>query len=342
MRLLHIIAGARRGGAETFFTDLARGLSKSDIEQHAVTRLYRYRLSHLRQSHCGYSVAKMGGPLDLVSFWQVRQAAKRFSPDVILTWMNRASRYAPRGPWKIVGRLGGYYDLKYYRACDYLVCNTPDLLRHCVERGWPEDRVDYIPNFSPVMDVKPVARRNLDTPEGVPVLLVLARFTEVKAIDVALRALVDLPTSFLWLAGEGELEPELRVLAESLGVSARVRFLGWRNDRESLLAAADVCVVPSRYEPFGNVVINAWQAETPIVAASSQGPSFLINHNENGLLVPIDDPVALSRSINVVLADSALQRRLVSGGRASIEASFSEREVVDSYLALFEKLLENP
>jgi len=278
VRLLHIIAGGRHGGAEMFFQDLARGLSKTGVDQHAITRSYPARLKHLTNSDCVYTECRMGGPLDLLSRRKVQRAAIDFEPDIALAWMNRAAGYAPVGPWRTVGRLGGYYDLKYYRACEHLICNTPDLVKHCVDHGWPQERVDYIPNFSPRVEVKPVDRASFDTPDVAPLLLVLARLEEVKGIDVALNALIGCPKAYLWIAGDGALEAKLRALAENLGVAQRVRFLGWRDDREAVLKTADICLVPSRYEPFGNVVVNAWVAGTPVIAASSQGPGFLIQH----------------------------------------------------------------
>lgn len=341
MRLLHIIAGGRHGGAEMFFQDLVRGLSKEGVDQHAITRPYPGRLSHLADSGCGYTECRLGGALDLFSARKVRRASINFEPDVVLAWMSRAAGYMPSGPWKTIGRLGGYYNLKYYRTCDHLICNTPDLVKHCVDHGWPQSRVDYIPNFSPQVDVAPIDRTSLDTPDDAFVLLVLARLEDVKGIDVALKALVSCPKAYLWIAGEGALDSNLRSLSESFGVAARVRFLGWRDDREALLGGADVCLVPSRHEPFGNVVVNAWVARTPVIAASSQGPSFLIQHEENGLLVPVDDPAAMVQAINTLEANPDLARRLVDGGQARAEQIFSEDSVVSAYLGLFEKLLQN-
>ena len=339
MRLLHIIAGGEHGGAERFFVDLATALSARGYHQHAVSRPYSERSQSLVEAGCGVTAARMGGPLDVLSGWKTAQAARKFGPDIVLAWMNRAAALVPRGPWRTVGRLGGYYNLKYYAKCDHLICNTPDLVQHCIRNGWPEDRVDYIPNFSPeVADIEPVQRATVATPEGAPVLLVLARLEENKAIDVAIAALAELPGVYLWIAGEGSCEQELKSKALSLGVSDRVKFLGWRQDREALLAAADICLVPSRHEPFGNVVVNAWSAGTPLVAAASQGPSYLITDNVNGLLVPIDDSSALSVAVRRVLTDKDLTKIMVSGGREAVKHRFSEHVVVSAYCQLFERL----
>jgi glycosyltransferase involved in cell wall biosynthesis len=339
MRLLHIIAGGRHGGAERFFVDLAGALARRGVDQHAITRPYPDRLAHLSEFACETTPARMGGILDLVSRRKTKRTAKQFGPDLVLAWMNRAAKLMPQGPWVTVGRLGGYYNLKYYRACDHLICNTPDLVKHCVGQGWPEKRVDYIPNFSPTIEVAPVLRSSLATPNNVPVLLVLARLEDSKAVDVAIKALAELSNAFLWVAGEGSRDSHLKALANTLGVSGRVRFLGWREDREALLKAADVCLVPSRHEPFGNVVVNAWANGIPLIAAASEGPRFLISPDENGILIPVDDPAAMAAAVLRILGDKTLAQRLVENGRARIADTFSEESVASSYAHLFERLI---
>lgn len=338
MRLLHTIAGGRHGGAERFFVDLAGALARRGIAQHALTRPYAARLEELSAFGCSVTTVPMGGPFDLLSRWKVNRAAAAFAPDISLAWMNRGARFSPRGVWSTVGRLGGYYDLKYYRGCDHLVCNTPGLVQHCIDHGWPQDRVDYIPNFSPVIVADPIERVSVTTPDDASVLLVLARLEKTKAVDVAITALTHLPEAYLWVAGEGSCENDLRALATSLGVADRVRFLGWRDDREALLAAADVCLVPSRHEPFGNVVVNAWASHAPVIAAASEGPSFLIDDEKNGLLVPVDNPSAMADAAARILNDEGLALSLVAGGEVSTKEKYSEDAVVSAYVELFERL----
>ena len=212
--------------------------------------------------------------------------------------MNRACRILPRGPWVNVGRLGGYYDLKYYRRCRDLICNTPDICDHVVRGGWPAARVHYIPNFCPVREEPAVDRAQFDTPAGAPILLVLARLQPAKAIDVAMRALALIPDAYLLDRRRRSAAAPPQTLADAQGVRTRVRFLGWRDDRSALLKAADVCLVPSRFEPFGNVVLNAWSHGVPLVAAASAGPGYLVRHGDDGLLVPVDDAPTLADAVN--------------------------------------------
>ncbi len=151
-----------------------------------------------------------------------------------------------------------------------------------------------------------------------------------------------LPQAYLWIAGEGPLRRELEALALELELSARVRFLGWRNDRAALLAAADLCVFPSRYEPFGTVMVDAWAAGVPLVAAAAAGPKAYVEDGVNGLLVPIDDVDALARAVARVQAEPGLAERLVAGGRATYEASFTKAAFLRQASALYARIGNKP
>jgi len=120
-----------------------------------------------------------------------------------------------------------------------------------------------------------------------------------------------------------------------LGVANRVRFLGWRSDASALYRTADVCIFPSRYEPLGNVVIQSWAHGLPVIAAESQGPKALIQHGDDGLLVPVDDADALAEGVRRLLGDTMLRTRFAAAGGARVEAEFSEAAVVAQWKALF-------
>jgi glycosyltransferase involved in cell wall biosynthesis len=249
----------------------------------------------------------------------------------VLTWMNRATRLCPRGDFVHVARLGGYYDLRYYRDCDHLIGNTRALTSWLVSQGWPESRVHYLPNFAANPVAEPVARASLDTPAGVPLALALGRLHPNKAFNTLLPAVARVKGLHLWLAGEGPLAADLKRLTALLRIEDRVRFLGWRDDVGGLLAACDMLVCASRIEPLGNTIIEAWAARKPVVAAASSGPAELIADGKNGLLVPIGDVGALAAAMERLVSDSALAGALAASGREVFDAQFSEARVVATY-----------
>ena len=343
MRLLQAMAGARHGGAETFFCRLAHGLQQAGVDQRVLIRPFADRLDSLAKAGVDAGSARFGGPFDLVTRARFRTEIDKFRPDIVLTWMNRATRFCPRTRvnkrFLHVGTPRGYYPLKYYRRCDYIVCATDDIAGFYTEQGWPEERIHVIPNFVAYTEMAPQPRQALDTPEDVRLLLALGRLHRNKGFDVLLKALADLPDHWLWLAGTGPLEARLKAMAGDLGVSERVRFLGWREDTPALFAAADIFVCPSRHEPFGNIVIEAWAHGVPVVAAASQGPKALIETGVGGMLVPADDPTALAESISTVSGDRDLAARLAAGGRAAYADGYTEAIGVDSYLDFFGRIL---
>ena len=245
-----------------------------------------------------------------------------------LAWMNRAARHTPKGPWARIGRLGGYYNLKYYRGCDHLVANTRDIVDHIRRQGWPADRVHYLPNFADVTAAPPVSRESLQTPADVPVALALGRFHANKAFDVLLEAVAATPGLYLWLGGDGELRGEIEAQVARLGLGSRVRLLGWRGDVPALFAACDIAVCPSRHEPLGNVILEAWAHRRPVVAAASAGPAELIRHEQTGLLVPVDDAASLAAALQRLAGDRPLREHLSQSGRAAYDAGFTEGAVV--------------
>ena len=339
MRVTQIIAGAEYGGAETFFVRLVIALHRTGVNQQVFIRHHPQRAEILRLNGLEPIEAKFGGALDFKTPRLLEREVKKFSPDIVLSWMNRASNMAPVGDFLRVGRLGGYYDLKYYKKCDHLIGNTENITEYLVGEGWPAEKIHYLPNFVTQAAASSTPRQAFFTPETVPLILSLGRLHINKGFDVLLQALTRVPNAYLWIAGEGPLRGELEQMAEKLAVKPRVRFLGWRDDVASLLQAADVFVCPSRHEPLGNVILEAWAHNVPVVAADSYGPGLLIEHLVSGILVPIDDPITLAKSIRSVIEDNQLGAELAEKGLAAFRSQFTEKVVVERYLKFFQDIL---
>jgi len=338
------MAGAEYGGAEAFFTRLVLALRRRGLHQHVVIRKNPDRAARLRDGGVNPVELSFGGKLDFLTPLILRREIRMFKPDVVLSWMNRATSMVPKGNkgnFVHAARLGGYYDLKYYQACDHLIGNTRDIVDYIVNSGWPQEKAHYLPNFVDKGNLPPIRRKDLYTPEKAPLILALGRLHENKAYDVLLKALARMPDAYLWLAGEGPEREKLETMAEKAGIKPRVRFLGWREDTSALFAAADLFACPSRHEPLGNVIVEAWAHNVPVVASKSQGPAALIRDGENGLLVDVEDDKALASAIRRVRQDSDLRNRIVDAGRKSYEADYTEEKVVESYLRFFEQVAGN-
>jgi len=344
-RLLQAIAGARHGGAETFFVRLATALQRAGEVQRVLIRRDPPRLQTLRAAGVEVAELAFGGHFDLTTRFGFRRAIADWRPDIVLTWMSRATRLCPRGDFVHVARLGGYYDLKYYWCCDHLIGNTRAIVDYAVAEGWPPERIDYLPNFVPDTRQAP-SGDGCSTAAGsepMPLGLALGRLHPNKGFDLLLEALAETREVRLAIAGDGPLRAPLERLAGGLGIADRVSFLGWREDVPELLAKADFLVCPSLLEPLGNVVIEAWSAGLPVVATASDGPVGLIEDEVSGLLVPLPGqpgggPRALAGAIERLCRDPGLRARLGYAGRRAYEAEFTEAAVIARYRGFFEKL----
>lgn len=342
MKLTQILLSQSEAGAETYFEKVAAAFATDpDFEQELIIEEQPSRQRRLDSAGVTYRTLPMGNiSKPLLYNARLKQHVSRFDPDVILTWVNRASRKCPPSNAVVIGRLGGYYDINNYRKCDHLIVNTPDLVRHVTENGWPADRVSMISNFGELPETLNVTDPLPEIPADHKVLLTLGRLHEKKAQDTAIRAMKQIPNATLLIAGSGELRSDLEALAESEGVAERVRFLGLRKDVRNLFELADICLFPSRFEPLGNVVLEAWATNTPIVAAASTGPAWLIDHEENGLLFDIDDHAQCAEAVNRLLADEELAAQLTQNGAQKFRDEFSQPVILQQYKDLFLKLAE--
>ena len=320
-------------------------MQRAGETQRVLIRRDPARARSLREADVAVVELAFGGPLDWAARVGFRREVAEWRPDIVLTWMSRATRLCPRGDFVHVARLGGYYDLKHYRHCDHLIGNTRAIVDYSIAKGWPRERIDYLPNFVPDAGVRaPPSNETGGWRLEAPLALALGRLHPNKGFDLLLEALAIAREVHLWIAGDGPLRVKLERLADQLGVGERVRFLGWRDDVPALLARADLLVCPSLHEPLGNVVIEAWSAGLPVVATASDGPAGLIEDGESGILVPLPGdpgggPQALARAIRQLCEDVKLRAMLGKGGRKAYEAEFTEEAVVARYREFFDRVV---
>ena len=344
MKIMQTMAGGDVGGAEEFFVRLAAAFHARDIDQTVVVRPNKTRGPKLRDAGIDPVELPFGGLFDLKTVPVLASEIDRVQPDIVMSWMNRATaatgkaRARARAQTVQIGRLGGYYDLKYYRHCDHLIGNTPDIVSYLTDNGWPAERAHYVPNFVAADMGNALPRSGFEVPEDAPLALAAGRLHRNKAFDVLLQAMKHADEIYLLLAGDGPDARDLESLSHKLGVAHRVRFLGWRIDIPDLMATADMLVCPSRIEPLGNVVIEAWARQLPVVAAASDGPGWLISDGEDGLLAPVEDYRALAAAISRLANDRDLAGRLAVAGRTRFDAEFEEDTVVAKFLALFDEV----
>ncbi len=174
-------------------------------------------------------------------------------------------------------------------------------------------------------------------------LLTVGNLVPIKGHESLLRAFAaafkDDPTADLRLAGKGPLEPDLRGLTEVLGIEGQVRFLGLLS-RERVLAemcACDVFVLPSLFETFGVVLIEALAVGRPVIVTKCGGPEYIV-HGANGLIVEPGNVEDLSRSLRKMRDD--FRRYVPEDLRRDVTERFGPELVVGKLVAIYEKVLQ--
>jgi glycosyltransferase involved in cell wall biosynthesis len=346
MKILQVMAGAKHGGAETAFVDMCIALHEAGETVEVVTRTNDLRVPVLEAAGLKVHTLSFGGHADVFTRWKIASIIKKFQPDIVQTWMARASWKTPRWSeamkiprYMLVSRLGGYYKLKYFKSADHFMTNTPDLRRYVIENGIASERVTHINNFAPEEKAEaPLPRADFGTPMDAPLVLALGRLHPSKAFDVLIKAVAGLPGVYLWIAGEGPKRKELEDLITELKAGERVKLIGWQSDRAALFAAGDICVVSSRFEPFGAVFVQAWAQKVPLITTDSAGPKQYVRDGEDALLVPMEEVEALRAAIARLIGDKTMKNQLVEAGYQRYLAEFTKENTVRRYLELYHAL----
>ena len=346
MRILHVLAGAQHGGAETACIDMCIAMHEAGEHIEVVTRDNEVRVPRLRAAGIKVHCLPFGGAFDLYTKFAIKRIIRSFKPDIVQCWMSRASDKTPRwnASMKIpryltVARLGGYYKMKYYKTIEYFVPITPDIRSYLLEQGVAAENAICINNFAETeVAEEPASRQDAGIPDDATLLFGLGRLHTAKAFDTLIKVVARMDGIYLWIAGEGPMRGELEALIESLGVQDRVKLLGWRNDRAALFQASDICVFSSRYEPFGTVFVQSWAQKTPLVTTRSDGPRQFVRDGEDGLVVDIDDEVQMQSAIQCLLDDPALAARLVEKGYQRYLNGFTKEKSVQAYLDFYKDI----
>ena len=350
---IHVLGSHQLGGADWFFIRLVEALQRAGHPALAVIRgdsPVRQQLSPaIEQVHL-----PLASKWDLYSRWRLSRLIAERRPDVVQSYMGRATRLTrlPAGSDALhVARLGGYYKIDgYYRHARAWVGNTRDICDYLVKQGLPAERVFHIGNFVPTprtigADERAALRTRLGIAANAFVVFALGRMVVKKGFQDLLEAFARLEPSVdgrpleLLIAGDGSQREPLADAARRLGIAPRVRWAGWQNDTTPFFALGDVFVCPSRHEPLGNVILEAWQHRLPVLSTRNEGAHELVRDGENALLAPLNDPPGLAEALRRMLDLSPAEReRLAAAGHATVQQEHSESVVLSAYLAMYDRL----
>ncbi|WP_374404690.1 glycosyltransferase family 4 protein [Niveibacterium sp.] len=228
-----------------------------------------------------------------------------------------------------------------------VICNSRFIQRELMDLfGLPEERLPLIENGVDLQRFRPAsslekrdARVALGLPPGAPLLAFVGSGFERKGLAAVIETLPR--DAHLVVAGKDKSEPRYRRIAQRVGHSDRVHFLGPQQDVAPIYRAADGFVFPAVYEPFGNVVLEAMACGLPAITSPSCGAESLIEHGRNGWLADAFERESLRAALAELMATIASPQRLAavaSAARSTAERQTPER-MADALVALYRRLL---
>jgi glycosyltransferase involved in cell wall biosynthesis len=260
---------------------------------------------------------------------------RRRGPALLVTVHNAAPRATPaRAVYRALERLTA-------RRADAVLCVCADLAERMRRAGASDVALATVPAPpAPAPAAGAIARARADLAAcGRPVLLAAGRCVPQKGFDVLLEAVILLqdrdPAPLLAIAGAGPQAGRLAARARAAGTD--LRLLGQRGDIPALLAAADVTVVPSRWDGQPLIVQEALRAGRPLVASRVGGIPALTGEDA-ALLGPAGDPRWLAGALRGVLDDAALSARLAAAAAARAAALPSPADAIDEVAAIYARL----
>jgi glycosyltransferase involved in cell wall biosynthesis len=186
-------------------------------------------------------------------------------------------------------------------------------------------------------------RADLGLPEDALLVALVGRVEDQKGVDHLVRAArsvtAQVPAAHVVVVGDGTRRAEMERLAADLDLADRVHFTGWRHDLTDVMRAIDVLALPSRWEAFGIVNLEAMAAAKPVVGFAVEGIPEVVVHGETGLLSPAGDEEELARDLVRVLTDPDLAVRLGAAGRRRFLERFAPEQMVQAHVELYDRLL---
>jgi glycosyltransferase involved in cell wall biosynthesis len=228
-------------------------------------------------------------------------------------------------------------------AADLVLVNSQAVRREIMARDLPARRVEVVPN-----GVDPdVFRLADDWPADGGYVLFVGRLVPQKGVDLLLQAfgvvLRRCPARRLIVAGDGDLELYLKRVTHYLGFPQRVVFAHWQTGPAlvELYQKAQLVVMPSYYEPFGIVALEAMACGRPVIASQVGGLEEIVQDGVQGYLVPAGDYLQLARRMAGLILDPALRRQMGQAAREQA-ARFAWSVVAGTTMTLYRALADSP
>lgn len=248
---------------------------------------------------------------DFFAIYRLRQLIRQENPACIITHSYRAAYLFNKTKTKVpkiaVCHVQGHYNF----GSDAIIAITEQMRQDIINSGVSEHRVFTVPNM---ISIPPQLHYKEPNNNAIPIIGVCARFVAMKGIDVFLAALAELKNRGIafkaQIAGDGPEKELYQQLIQQYDLNQEVELLGWVHDRDNFYKNLDIFCLPSRKEAFGLVLLESMMHSLPLVVTQLPGPLEIIAQSECALTAPPEDAFALANSLEQLIKDKALSKKL--------------------------------
>lgn len=367
MNILHVSSATGLGGGETHLVDLCRVLIRRGHAVHVVVRPRTPLIERLRAAAIPFELLRLRHSLDLVSAWKLSRLIRQLDIDILhghvardyvvcamAQWLaGRARLVLTRHHYLPIKRNWGYR-LMFRRVAKIIAVSEFVRGQLIASFDLPADLVITVPNWVNLDEYRTLpdcqqsrARFGLAAPF---VVGLIGQLTPAKGQEEFIRAasrIAAMRDDVLFVIVGKEQGKETRFtdylhsLVRELALSHRIRFIQWVEDLPQLYAALSILVVPSWFEAFSLVLIQALAAGVPVIASNVGGPAEIVVNEETGLLIPPRQADALADAINRLLNDGPLRERLARAGQQDVCRRFEREMVIDRIEAVYHAVLDS-
>jgi glycosyltransferase involved in cell wall biosynthesis len=320
--VLNVMLGRARGGLEQAALDYAEAMACAGIRALTVIAPKAWVEAPLVAAGMTHESLPHHGAWDLWAAYRLRRLAQRTGAVAILCHGNRAlslALLARSGRIPIIAVAHNYKTRRFVQA-DACFAITQHLTDHLASLGIRT--ITRMPNM--VRIPEHTAREPFRTP---PVIGSMGRLVAKKGFLLLIEALALLRTRGVAfravLGGEGPEAGAIEALIAHHQLGDSIRRIGWVADKAAFFHSLDVFVLPSHHEPFGIVLIEAMSRGVPVISTDSEGPSEILHHGVDGLIVGKGNAEALADAIQALLADPARAAALGEAGAARVAHEYS-------------------
>lgn len=359
LKLMHVEAGMKIYGGARQVIYLVEGLRARGVDCVLVCPTGAATGAHLAARGVAVAETPLSGDLDIGFIGRLRRLIREHRPDLVHLHSRRGADVLggiacrlegvpvvhsrrnenPEMPW--------FARLKY-RLYDRVIGISDAIRRQLLSYGLSEDRVLMVrsaiaPDPAQTIATRPELCERFGLPADSFVIGVIAQLIERKGHRFLIEAMPGLlekhPHTHVLCFGQGANQATLEAQAQSLGVTERVRFVGFHTDLLHWLGRLDLVVHPALMEGLGVSLLQASSLGVAIVAARAGGIPEAVRDGLNGLLVEPGDVAGLGRAVSQLIRDPALRQRLGAAGRELIAREFSVDVMVEGNLAIYHAVL---